>query len=299
MLQLKRIAFFFLLIMGSQVVCLAQDDEDGWEDEDEWADEDEGRGFGISLNIGAYFANKTTANLYNGACGFEVVDDPSGVQCYDIFSRITLNINDIAFINDYYGSTSFEAPFDMHPINMRYNPSFMYGLNIKYYLSWLEAITMDFNSVKLKTVDQFTLRFIGTTQQVNAQSDTRLFTISGEETRFQFKLGYQHGWEMNETSQIYMDFGGSMMGAKLESNTVRVAERDYRLILGAQNPQQIINFQPKTQVGFGWFVGAGASVMFENNVNMDIGAYLSRDRVRLENYDDKLFNWAVYTRFGI
>jgi hypothetical protein len=296
--QLMRIAFFFLLLMGTQVVCVAQDDDD-WEEEDEWDDEDEGKGFGISLNIGAYFANKTTANLYNGACGFEVVDDPSGVRCYDIFTRLTLNINDISFINNYYGSTSFEAPFDMHPLNMRYNPSFMYGLNIKYYFNWLEAITVDFNSVQLKTVDQFTLRFIGTTQQVNSQSDTRLFTISGEETRFQFKLGYQHGWEMNSTSQFYMDFGGSMVGAKLESNTVRVADRDYQLILGAQNPQQIINFQPKTQVGFGWFIGGGASVAFENKVNMDIGAYLSRDRVRLENYDGKLMNWAVYTRFGI
>lgn len=287
-----------VLLLSAPISMSAQGDDE-WEEEDEWDDGEEERGFSIALNIGAYFANKTTANLYNGTCLFNVVNDPSGVRCYDIFTRLTLNINDINFINNFYGTQSFEAPFDMHPTNMRYNPSFMYGLNIKYYLSWLEAITFDINAVQLKTIDQFTLRFIGGEIQQNQQQDIRLFTIAGEESRFQMKLGYQHGWEMNGTSQFYMDFGGSMLGAKLETNYVTVAEKDYQLILGAQNPQQILNFQPKTQVGFGFFLGCGASIAFENRVNMDIGAYISRDKVKLESYEDNLLNWAVYTRVGI
>ncbi|NNE56448.1 MAG: hypothetical protein HKN32_10535 [Flavobacteriales bacterium] len=131
------------------------------QEEDEWDDEDEDKGFSIALNMGAYFASKKSGNLYNGSCLFDVTDDPNGVRCFTIMERLTRNINDINFITNYYNIQSFEGPIDMFPTNMRYQPAFMFGLNFMYNFNWSNAIMMDVNVVRLKAVDQFTLRFVG------------------------------------------------------------------------------------------------------------------------------------------
>ncbi|NNE56449.1 MAG: hypothetical protein HKN32_10540, partial [Flavobacteriales bacterium] len=55
-------------------------------------------------------------------------------------------------------------------------------------------------------------------------------------------MGYRTRFEIDQATNWYLDLGGSMLGASLESNTITVAERDYELILGGDNPQQIIPY---------------------------------------------------------
>jgi hypothetical protein len=90
------------------------------------------------------------------------------------------------------------------------------------------------------------------------------------------------------------------------SNTVRVADRNFELFLGAQNPNQIVNFTPRARTGFGWYGETGVSLTYNETYRIDLGLIMSKDRIRLESFDSrdyeskqKLANWALYLRFGI
>ena len=286
--------YFLLCLLLVPSGLKAQDDE-----LDEWEDEDQDKGFSIALNLGAYQASKKSGNLYNGSCLFDISDDPNGVRCYSIMDRLTLNINDINYITNFYNIQSFEGPIDMHPTNMRYQASFLVGVNLMYNFNWANALTVDFNLMRIKAVDQFTLRFIGGEIQQNAQQDIRLFTITGNEERFSLNAGYRTRFEINKGANWYLDLGGSMLGASLERNTVRVAERDYQLILGANNPQQLIQYQPRTEIGFGFFGGVGVEFLFDEKYRMDIGFILNRDKLVLHTYEDNVWNMALVARFGL
>lgn len=279
-----------------QVFSSFEDDED----EEEW---EEKRGFGISVNLGVYFASKKSANLYNGACLLEVVDDLQGVRCYTIEERLTLNAqaSNSAFnqIINYYNATGMSFPFDMHPFNMRYSPSMMYGLNIMYYFNDLSMLSINANTVRVKAEDQFTLIFQGTGQQQNGQTDTRLFPIWGRETRLNMTMGLRQGWEIMDGSHWYLEAGGSMLSTRVEENVIRVADRNYDLLLGGQNPQQLIQYTPRARTGFGFYAEGGISLTYNERYKIDAGLMISRDRLRIESYDDKVINWSILVRFGI
>lgn len=277
--------------------------------EDEEEDElwEERRGFGIAVNIGVHFANKFSANLYNGAGGLVLQDDLQGVRSYTIAERLTeVNIQDIQFIQDFYGATGVTFPNDMNPYNMRYNPAVIYGLNIMYYFNDYTQLNINANQMRIRAEDQFTLIFQGTGQQQNGQNDTRLFPIWGEETRLHLTAGLRQGWEINTGINWYLDGGMSMVAARIESNTIRVADRNFELLIGANNPNQIINYQPRTRTGFGWYAETGVSLVYNETYRIDGGIMMSRDRIRLESFDSmdyedkkRLANWTVFLRFGI
>ena len=268
------------------------------EEEDEW-DKEDYRGFSIALDIGAYFAGKKSASLYNGSCPFEVDGEGTGVRCYTIMERLTLNLQDISFITNYYNIQGFEAPIDIYPINMRYQPAFLYGANIKYNFDRWQSIVFDASFVRVKSIDQFTLRFVGGEVQQNAQQNIQLFTIWGEEQRFDLALGYRTAFEINQKSNSYLEFGGSMLGTKMEANKVTVAERNFDLILNGSNPQQLLSYRPRTAVGFGAYMGAGVEMEFEKGVRMELGAVLYWDKVIIESFNERVCNFALVSRFGI
>ena len=277
------------------------------DDDDEEVD-DERRGFGLAVNIGVYFANKRSANLYNGSCLLEIEDDPQGVRCYTIQERLNLVPQDIQSIQNFYGASGVSYPSDMHPYSMRYNPTVVYGLNVAYYFNDYSQLIFNLNNLRLKAEDQFTLILQGTGQQQNGQTDTRLFPIWGEEARLNITGGYRQGWEINPEMLWFFEGGGSMVSSKVLSNTIRVADRNYDLLLGAQNPNQIVNFTPRARTGFGWYLETGVSLIQNETYRIDAGLSFFRDRIRLENYDSllssekryqRLTSWSIQIRFGI
>jgi len=290
---MKKWWIVVLMLISVLPTTLGQDVDE----EDEW-DEDSEKGWSLTLNMGAYIGGKKSANIYNGSCLFDISNDPNGVRCYSIWERLNLNINDVQYITNFYGIQSFELPYDAYPTNMNYQPAFMYGVNIMYDFNWANALIIDMNLMKIKAVNQFTLRFVGGPIQQNAQQDIRLFTITGEEQRFNLNLGYRSRMEINPTTNWYFDFGGSMLGAKLEKNTIRVADRDFQLILGADNPNQFVQYRPKTSVGFGFFGGTGVEFSFNEDYRMEAGIIVAREKIILQSFEAKVVNWSLLLRFG-
>ncbi len=276
-------------------------------EDDEDYERDSIRGFSFGLNVGVYFASKKTANFYNGGCYDNDFIDPSEVRCYSIEERLGVSGN--ANFNQTYnevlqavgnGATGFSVPRDAYPINMRYNPAFLLGLHMKYNFNRYSAIIFNLNTVKLKTTDRFTLQFFGGPIPVNAQADVRLFTIVGNEQRFNINLGYRQGWMMGDRSNFYLQAGASMLGSQFEQNQIIMNESlRYDLFIGIQNQQIVQQVQQRTDIGFGGYASMGFEFWFKGRYTMDLSWGLSRDRVILYSLDKKVFNNMLQATFTI
>lgn len=272
-------------------------------DEDEDFDEDSIRGFGFGINLGSYFASKATGNFYNGTGTVDgYINEAQEIRAYSIEERIgpsSMFIQDYQYILSYYNASGFSFPRDAYPLDMRYNPSFMVGLQIKYNFNRYAAIITNLNATRLKAVSQFTMQFQGTPMPVNAQGDVRLFSITGNEQRFNINLGYRQGWMMGDYSNFYIQLGGSMLGTQFQKNQILVAERSYDLFIGAMNQnQQVVNVQPRTDIGFGAY-GAMGVEFWLGRYSFDVSFGMSRDRVILYTMDKIVWNKWIQATFAI
>jgi hypothetical protein len=267
-------------------------------DEDE-EQEDTIRGFSYGLNLGSYFGSSKTANFYNGTCPIDgYINEAAQVRCYTIEERLdpSVFITDGQYINNQIGSSGYTFPYDTYPTNMRYNPALFVGLQLKYNFSRYESIVLNINATKLTAAGQFTIQFIGTPAQPNAQSDVRLFSIAGSEQRANINLGYRQGWMMGDASNFYMQFGGSMLATKWTKNYIQVANRSFDLITSAPIAGQTANSaQAQAGVGFGGY-GAAGFEFWAGKVSFDISFGLSRDKVVIFSYEKNVWNkWLGLT----
>jgi hypothetical protein len=262
-------------------------------DEEEEA-EDSIRGLTYGLNLGVYFGNAETSNLYNGSGNFDgFINEAAEIQWFSVEERIGVNspfLNDVRDIRTFYNTESYTFPFDSYPTNMRYNPAMYVGLQLKYNFNRFAALVFNLNALRLKAIGQFSIQFIGTPLQINAQNDVRLFSIIGEEQRFNINLGYRQGWMMGDYSNFYIQLGGSMLGTKWTQNYVIVAERSFDLVTNiptiGQSPMQA---QQAARVGFGAYTSAGVEFWL-GKYSFDLSFGMSRDQVKLLGFEKALWN---------
>lgn len=270
------------------------------EEEEEEEDEDLFKGLSFGLNIGSYFASKATANFYNGSGGVQLLENPNDVQLFSIFERLNLLLPDQRNqLLDGLGATDFTVPNDSYPINMRYSPSFLVGMHIKYNFTRYAALVFNVNAMRVKTTDRFTLQLFGRGQQVNALDDIQLYTITGNEQRFNFNLGYRQGWMTNDYTNFYLQPAASMLGIQIERNQIFIGNQTYDLFLGADNPQQIFEYQPRTDVSFGWAISSGFEFWFKEKYSFDIGFTLARENIIMITYEDKVWNKWISATFTL
>ncbi|MFM9985518.1 MAG: hypothetical protein ACKVOK_09830 [Flavobacteriales bacterium] len=267
-----------------------------WDEDEE--EEDSIKGVSFGLNLGGYFASKKTANFYNGV-GSTASVGQNEVQYYSIEERLNLTQQSTAQINNYFNSSSFFLPNDAYPANMRYMPAFSVGLQIKYNMSRYSAIIFNLNGIKLKANDRFTVQFQGTTAQQNGQNDVRLFNISGSEQRLNINLGYRQGWYVNDASNFYFQFGGSALGTRVQSTTIFIADNQYDLFIGALNPNQIQQFQPRTDFGLGGYASLGFEFWFKSGYSADLSFGFSRDKMVLLYLEESGWNRWLQLSFSI
>lgn len=278
-----------------------------WDEEDEEYEEDSIRGFSFGLNLGVYFANKNTANFYNGAGSQNEFIDVNEVRGYSIEER--LGATDNIFFDQTYnevvqqvgnGATGFTVPYDSYPQNMRYNPSFLVGLHIKYNFNRYSALIFNINTMRIRTSDKFSLQFFGGPIPQNQQNDVRLYTITGTEQRFNLNLGYRQGWMMGDYSNFYLQAGGSMLGSQFEKNELLLNESlRYDLFVGIQNQQINVAAQQRTDIGFGAYGSMGLEFWFNGKYTMDLSFGLSRDRVILYSLEKNVMNKWLQATFTI
>lgn len=273
--------------------------------DDDEISEDTIRGFSFGLNIGSYFANEKTANVYNGSGPFDgFINEAAMIRWYSIPERIGMDgpfalSNDVREIQTYYNTQTYTFPFDYAPTNMRYNPAMYVGLNVKYNFNRYSAIVFNTNATKLKAIGQFTMQLPPTSQTSMNNVGPTLLSIAGEEQRFNLNLGYRQGWMMGDMSNFFVQVGGSMLGTKWMRNYVLVANRQFDLITqGFVAGQTSISATPNTGVGFGAFIQTGVEFWI-GKYSFDIGMGFSREKVIIYTLEQNVTNKWIQATFNI
>lgn len=276
-----------------------------WTYEDDEEPEDTISGLTFGLNLGSYFANEKTANIYNGSGPFDgYVNEAAMVRWYSIPERIGLDgpfamSNDIRTIQSFYNTTTYTFPYDYAPTNMRYNPAMYVGLNMKWNFNRYAAVIMNVNACKLKAIGQFTMQLPPTSQTSQNNVGPTLLSIAGEEQRFNINLGYRQGWMMGDYSNFFVQVGGSMLGTKYMNNYVLVANQQFKLITsGYVAGQTSMSATPNTGVGFGAFVQTGVE-FWVGKYSFDIGLGFSREKVIIYTYEQNVTNKWLQATFNI
>jgi len=261
---------------------------------------DERKGFRFGLNMGMYFPSKVSANYYNGSGFYNNNIDPNGVRLYSIEERLNLTPQETQYITNFYNAAGgFDFPRDSYPIAMRYNGGFNIGFQTAYDFNNKSSLIFDLNVCKVKAYDRFTMQLIGTSGQLNGQNDIRLFNVEGNEQRLNLALGYRTGWALSGNGLYFMQFGGSMLGTKVVNNIAYVADRNYDLIIGAANPAQMINYQPQTGIGFGYYFSTGFFLPLGEHKNAELSLAFAKDKIILNANEFKGWNKMLTFCFSI
>jgi len=271
--------------------------------QEEETEEDQWKGFSAGLNIGMYLASKQSAVFYNGTCSYNL-NEGNG-RCYSIEERLSSPILSGELFNvitGQLGAESFTIPRDSYPANPRYKAVPMIGLHVRYSFNRTNALFMDFNVMRLKMVDVFTLRTNLIPDGGQGSDDIRTFSIEGREERFQFSLGYHTSNPMQGDMNWYFDAAGTVLGTKPVENFLVIEGTEYQLFL-QQTPGTIQHPNtftvPRTHVGLGGMLGTGIEFYFQEKYFMSLGFQLSYDDVAVGSFEKRLFNKAFVARFTI
>ncbi len=234
------------------------------------------RGFQAGLYAGAYFANQTTAVLYDGY-GYDL----GGIK--NNFDNSWL----VRKINYEYGGGNYQpdriapalglansnewkriTPENM-PINMRYTPAFAIGLNARYNVNKKSSLLFNFNTMRLSCTGNFTIEVTPSANQAGntwATQTIRTFPILGKEQRFAFQIGLQQFFTENKIFNFFAEAGPSLNYVKFVNNHVVINTLDIDLTTQYDVAgNRIFRARNMTSVDFGFFAGVGLNLNTQSN----------------------------------
>jgi len=221
------------------------------------------KGFHAGLYIGAFWANKNTAYLYDGY-GF----DQNGQR--NTFGNSILYDQIVNYYGGGYGGTDYIAQLlnvdhkdwyfnaqDM-PTNLKYTTTYLIGLNTRYQIDKKASITLNINGTKLIVNGKFTISSTTTNNGFQSQTKQNQFTITGAEQRLMLQLGYQRILGDNEKLNFMAEGGLNIILSKVQKNEAYLTSDQYN---GANNISinlmSVYNQSPYNYYSAKYFVGVG------------------------------------------
>ena len=198
---------FFILFM-CPILLNAHD----WEEE-----EKDSSYFFYGVQVGAFFPNNNTAELYSGA--------PS-VTNFGIDYILSIQQFQQEF-NDYFRFPYYIAEY---PIESRYQTSFEIGINLGYQFNKSIALFADLNAYQLSYEQFFTMGIENPLNQ-SPQDDFERLPILGKESRFHLNLGTQISYYNTESINAYIGLFGNVNDVELRRNYIIINNREYDIFL--------------------------------------------------------------------
>lgn len=247
-----------------------------------FAQEDEGsenpapapvqKGFQVGLYVGSLLANNYTAALHDGY-GLDLDGRRNSFENSYMYNKIVLEYG-----GGYPGTTDFIAQElnlmhgDWHfeesdmPAFMRYQPSFLLGLQGRYSVDGKNIVLVNVNAAQLTANGSFTITTIPQAVPGQNAKTIREFKIKGTEQRLLFQLGYQHLFGKNERVNFLLEAGVNITLAKLGKNLIQINNltinlTDYYYVQGF--PAYSVVRRPG--FGFGALTGAGVNFNASDN----------------------------------
>ena len=254
------------------------------------------KGFHAGLYVGAFWANKNTAYIYDGY-GF----DENGQR--NTFANSVLNYQILNLYGGGLGQTDLigqllnVGPGDWSfretdmPVNLKYTTTYMVGLNTRYQINKKASIILNINASKLVVNGKFTISSVlPTTTGLQGQSKINQFTITGAEQRLMMQLGYQRIIGKNEKLNFLAEGGLNIVMSKAQKNQ---AFFNTDLNNGANNftidlmtaynqpPYNYYSAQYLIGAGIGAFAGLGLHLTINPKYTIQLLYTPSYDRVNL------------------
>jgi hypothetical protein len=227
-----------------------------------------GKGFQTGFFLGSLFANKYTAHLYDGY-GYNTNGEKNDFLNSFMYQKIVTEYgggngqpDQIAqALNVNPGDWAFDKT-DM-PINMKYNPSFLIGLQARWQMSKKAAVMININAAKLTLNGNFTIQIltppIGPVQP-NFQN-FQIFSITGAEQRIVIQAGMQRILGDDEVFGFIVEGGPLMNMVKFSRNQITINNLNIDLMtFYNQYGYEIYKAKNLTGVDFGAFAGLGVDV---------------------------------------
>ncbi len=265
MSKIFKIATIFLLMINI-VNGIAQETTD--EGSDKPSNDRSQKGFHVGMLVGAYFANKYTASSYDGY-GFDFDGNRNSFETSFMNTKI---------IHQYGGYDNNSQPdqiaavlgVDYHtwtfdesnmPVNMRYAPAFILGLQGRYTADRKNAILLNLNAVKLTINGNFTILLPQQANSTQVNNRIQTFGIKGGEQRLLFQAGYQHLFGESETFNFFLEGGLNVTLAKFDKNEILINGL-YIDLMSNYFPAGYPNTIVKKPIGwgFGAFGGMGLNI---------------------------------------
>lgn len=222
--------------------------------------------------VGMYFPNNYSASTYNGY-GYDIDGNRNSFVNSFMYQKIKNEYgggyNQYDQIADALGVDQRQWEFnesDM-PVNMRYIPSVLLGLNFKVPLKKGSSMVFNLNGAKLGIEGNFTITTLRPQGSTNPAFNTNIktFSIKGTEQRVLFQLGFQHVFNADDKFSFFGEIGFNGTLAKYNSNTIYINNLQIDLMYYVN---QTVNPAPpptRRPIGFGIGAFAGLGANFEIN----------------------------------
>lgn len=230
----------------------------------------------IGVNVGGYFANKNTANFYNG---YE-----SGGMSRVINTQVYKDQIDQQLIYDW--------SFGQFPEEMKYSVALQLGMHLGYHVSESFALISDVDIINLKVKDVVTF-YIDDPNNGSPEPTIETMPILGEEKRLNINLGFQNYLSNENNTFFYWSMALNVTSSKFVNNTLKVRQNTYYigdpLWVGNVNPNTgtVVNENGRTKpggIGVGGIAGIGVKFKFNSNFIFDLGYNLNYTTVNLTDY---------------
>jgi hypothetical protein len=250
----------------------------------------------FGLNFGSYFANKYSANFYNGTPGNVnnvnyIMGNPTWYR--EIQQALGLSQTDVVIVQ--------QQPTSGYPTNMHYNVAFSGGLFLRVNFSRKNSIFLQANYAQLKAGDAIILQ-VNPNNTYLSFPDLRSEQVIGKEGRVMIDLGYQRSFPLKSRINLFIQGGLTMCYTQVIKSIFVVEGREYNLVnvYGSQGYQQGYNSQTfnvnQNAFGFGGYLGVGAGIPLTDMFGLEPGFFAHYYPVNLEGYPDFKPSFGLYLR---
>jgi len=236
----------------------------------------------IGINIGSYWANDNTANVYAGYGYARDGDFYFPVEQFEqtwLFQAIRGSVQARQRMDRLMNPDDWQFTYTDMPLQMNFGASFMWAGHIRYMFNSDFGVFTEIGGAFPVAIGEFTVERIGGFTTPGDQ--VRRFGIRGEEQRFFINLGMHRVLgrkrleEQGKTSSIlpYIDLGASLTFTRFDANFINLDEEgtvDLTVFFNQQG-QFIDQANLLTGSGFGGFGGAGIQITIGSKFTIDLG----------------------------
>lgn len=251
------------------------------------------KGFDFIIGGGIYFANKFTANYYNGS--------PQNENSINYILGNKYYYDDInKLIKETHQYVSDSVFLGELPTDMRYKAPMTVSLGFKYKFNKNWGISLYYSFTKLTATDIFTFVYKG--EQGNIRNDYIQEHLVGKESRSLFDLYVSYLFHPSQVVKPFIDFGFQFNYVKVQKFYALIEGQEFNLLdyyNGVSYIQGIERQEYNTiygGAGYGISLATGVKLAFNRYISIDPTFYLSASSFNLTGYKDIRLNYGVFIR---